>query len=169
MGTQGSDQQSMTHSRFCSLPYFLWPLHTHKTHRLYLVEGGMAVEGVEKPSMHVWKVLKNEVFMECSKMGKMKVRNCTEILHRKVRVGSLGLASVTCALCSWPQALPLGTRWARGLGFEAMPWLCLGDSRAALVALGSALGDSLLLCPRALRPCLSFALVTCTLRLLPRL
>ncbi len=100
-------------------------------------------------------------------MGEMKVRNCAEIMHREVCMGCLGLASVTRALRSWPWAPPLGTCCARGLGFEAMPWLCLGDLRAALVALGSILGDSLRLCPRASRPCLGLASVTRALRSWP--
>jgi hypothetical protein len=97
--------------------------------------------------------------MECSKTGKMKVRNCAEILHREVRVGCLGLALMTCVLCSWPWAPPLETCCAHGLGFKAIPRLCLGELRAALVASGSALGDLLHFCPRALTPCLGFALV----------
>ncbi len=72
--------------------------------------------------------------MECFKIGKMKVRNCIEILHREVPVGCLGLALVTRVLRLWPPALPLGTRCARGLGFEAMtclwPWLCLNNLTA---------------------------------------
>ena len=118
--------------------------------------------------MRAWKVFENKVFMACSKMVEMKVRNCTEILHREVCVGCLDLALVTCVLRSWPWAPPSGTRCARGLSFEAMPRLCLGDLHAALMALGSALGDSLRLCPRALRPCLGFALVTRVLCLWPQ-
>ncbi len=113
--------------------------------------------------------------MECSKTGKMNVRNCTEIQRREVCVGCLGLALVTRALRSWPRALPLGTRCTRGLGFKAMPRLCLGDSRAALVAPGFkampqvCLGDlRAALVASASRPCLGFALVTRALHSWPR-
>jgi hypothetical protein len=120
---------------------------------LYSVERGRAVKGQGHIPCAGGRFSKKREFMECSKTSKMKVRNCTEILHREVRVGCLGLALMTRALPSWPWALPLGTR-ARGLGFKPVPWLCLGDLRTVFVASGSALGDLLRLCPWASRPCL---------------
>jgi hypothetical protein len=81
-------------------------------------------------------------------MGEMEVRKLRRNSAQRGSVACLGFALVTHTLRLWPQALPLGTCCARIPGFRGLPLLCLGDSRAALLASGSALRDLLHSCPQ---------------------